>query len=407
MHRLSSTTRAAMRTVTLRCEPTMPSCEQASDRLRSWAVVSDVPHEGAPFVRVEGDEWSAHIVTSSDSPGDPQAGILVSETPAQQLLIVDDVRFDAIHTVLRELEQVVLAGMKYDRQGAPEFHSLDGAFMVGTLALPLTADFDQLPDRLEVADDLDPRLVPVPGDERGTPSLAPMPMPVPVGISAIAISSQFGALGEEVAYRVAAELGWRYCSQQVVQDAANLDPDVEVADVERAIRHRGFFERLLERMAVSGPISPIDGGIMANPALIPTVPFIVPEDDVRDMVDEAMGSLVDEGNVVIAGHGAAAVLADRPGVLRILVEAPVETRVARVANESVPMDEAETRVHDADEERKGYFKDVFGFDWLDATRYDMTVNTGSVTPSVAAASIASVVRSQQHEYDRQAASAAR
>ena len=139
MHRLSSTTRAAMRTVTLRCEPTMPSCEQASDRLRSWAVVSDVPHEGAPFVRVEGDEWSAHIVTSSDSPGDPQAGILVSETPAQQLLIVDDVRFDAIHTVLRELEQVVLAAMKYDRQGAPEFHSLEGAFIVGTLPLPLTA----------------------------------------------------------------------------------------------------------------------------------------------------------------------------------------------------------------------------------------------------------------------------
>lgn len=409
MHRLSSTTRGAMRTVTIRCEPTLPASEQAADRLRSWAVVSDAKHEGSPFVRVEGDEWSAHIVVVEECNGDPEAGILIAETPSQQLLLVDDVSFDSIHAVLRELEETVLAGMHYDRQGAPEFHSHDGAFMVGTLALPLTADLDGLPDALELeAERPESALTPIPvedpGDGREAP---PMPIPVPAPVTAIAISSQLGALGEEVAYRVAADLGWRYCSSQVVKDAAAMDPDVHVEDVERATHHRSLFERILERMAVSGPISPIDGGIMANPDLIPTVPFIVAESEVRSMVEEAMRDLVDAGNVVIVGHGAAVALTDRPGVFRVLVEAPVETRIARVANESVAVDDAESMVRDSDDERRSYFKDVFDVDWLDATRYDLTINTGSMTPQVAAASIASVVRRLDSEHQIDAAGAVR
>lgn len=408
MHRLSSTTRGAMRTVTIRCEPTLPGSEQAADRLRSWAVVSEVKHEGSPFVRVEGDEWSAHIVVVDDCNGDPQAGILIAETPSQQLLLVDDVHFDSIHTVLRELEETVLAGMHYDRQGAPEFHSQDGAFMVGTLALPLAADLDGLPDALELeAERPGSPLTPIPSEPEEGREASPMPFPVPAPVTAIAISSQLGALGEEVAYRVAADLGWRYCSSQVVKDAAAMDPDVHVEDVERATHHRSLFERILERMAVSGPISPIDGGIMANPDLIPTVPFIVAESEVRAMVEEAMGDLVDAGNVVIVGHGAAVALTERPGVLRILVEAPVETRIARVANESVSFSDAESMVRDSDDERRSYFRDVFDVDWLDATRYDLTMNTASMTPQVAAASIASVVRRLDSERQLDAAGAAR
>jgi hypothetical protein len=310
-------------------------------------------------------------------------------------ILVEDVDFYGIDNVLDALDRLMPA-TEIQRDDAPlEFHAHDinGGFAVGTLAVPVREHPVGLPAELEFESAPaigQPEIAPFgPGVRApaGAISLAGNPLPV----RAVAVSSQMGSLGETIAYLAACELGWRYCRDSIVQDAAASDPLVEVEDVERATRHRGILDRVLESLAAS-PVSPMDPTmIMAEPYMLP----LIPDREIREVIDDTMISLADAGEVVIAGHGAAHVLRGRPGTLGVFLWAPLDCRTARVAHESMPAGEAMKFVEDADNERKAYFKDVFETDWLDASAYDLVINTSAMSPHAAASLIVAAVRNCQ------------
>ena len=85
-------------------------------------------------------------------------------------------------------------------------------------------------------------------------------------------------------------------------------------------------------------------------------------------------------NVVIMGRGAYWLLRDIPHALRILIKAPLETRVKRISDrEHVNMETAERLVDFSDHERECYIRTVYKRDWLNPDDYDMVFDTSQLS----------------------------
>jgi cytidylate kinase len=82
-------------------------------------------------------------------------------------------------------------------------------------------------------------------------------------------------------------------------------------------------------------------------------------------------------NVVIVAHGAGQFLGDMRGVVRVFVVAPLEDRLARLADEGVrDAEQARRLIDQQDRESADYLRYLFGIDWLDPHAWDLVINTG-------------------------------
>src|SRR5204863_6154765 len=102
----------------------------------------------------------------------------------------------------------------------------------------------------------------------------------------------------------------------------------------------------------------------------------------------------DQGNVVIVSHAASFALADRADVLRVLVTAPTDVRVARfqVAEGGVDAKKAAKLVADDDAGRARYLKDFYGVSQELPTHYDMVLNSQTMTPDSLAEVVVAAAR---------------
>ena len=192
----------------------------------------------------------------------------------------------------------------------------------------------------------------------------------------ITIARQYSAGGSRVASRVADTLGWRVVDNAFIDgvaERAGLPPE-EVA--RREERTPSFLDRLSRTTA------------LAFPEL-----FATPVVNVEDFEEEKLvkvtrrmcKELATEGRMVLVGRAAAAVLADAPDALHVLVVAPREDRV-RTAMELLKLDQvaAEAALKEKDTNRERYFREYYGRVWLDASNYDLTLNTARLGVDAAA-----------------------
>ena len=96
---------------------------------------------------------------------------------------------------------------------------------------------------------------------------------------------------------------------------------------------------------------------------------------------------------VVMGRNGAVILAGRPASLHVLLDGPVEQRVARAAEETgISRERAARRQKREDEVRAQMSKDLYGWDPRQPHRYDMVLNTGSLTLDECVAIIVDAVR---------------
>ena len=196
-------------------------------------------------------------------------------------------------------------------------------------------------------------------------------------IKVLTVAFTDGAHAEAIGRAAAKRLDFRYVNDEVL-DLAAAAAGVgtrEVASVEQS-------ESLIARIVRSlGNIPSPELGITANAMLSDTAP------EYRAMIQEVVRRLADEGNVVIGAHGAGVSLAGTPGLLRVFITAPMETRIARVASErNVDEKSARHEVEHTDRERKAYFDRFFRVREEPAL-YDLVVNTGVLSEERAVAAI--------------------
>jgi len=173
----------------------------------------------------------------------------------------------------------------------------------------------------------------------------------------VTVSRQLGSGGQELANRIAADLGWQVFDHEIVSAIARRTDTQEV-----------LLSRLDEHAV--GPINDYLARLLDS-RNVGQVPFL------QEMV-RVIWSLAKQGSAVIVGRGANWFLGSRFG-LRVRVVAPLDVRVARTAEvEGLDRQAAERRVREHDEAQEAFIRQVFGQHIGDPEGYDLIVNLGAL-----------------------------
>ncbi len=98
------------------------------------------------------------------------------------------------------------------------------------------------------------------------------------------------------------------------------------------------------------------------------------ERKILNTVAKVIRNMAAEGNAIIVGRGGVAITHDIPKSLHVLLEAPMEWRTVRIAeNYKISQEEARKTAIDVDKKRKE-FREYFQGKDSDYTRFDITLN---------------------------------
>jgi hypothetical protein len=199
----------------------------------------------------------------------------------------------------------------------------------------------------------------------------------------VCFSGPDGTLMRDIAARVSERLGFTLVDEEIITRAAGeagVEPHV-VADVEK---RQTFMARLLDALSSSSDATghAFSGGASVySPADVPMT------EDLRGLIRVAIEETSTRGDVVIVSHAASHALARHPDVLRVLVTASPETRIARIAEAGVSEQDAARTVEEADDARADYLKRFYGIKQELPTQYDIVVNTDRLGTDDAVATI--------------------
>jgi cytidylate kinase len=210
-----------------------------------------------------------------------------------------------------------------------------------------------------------------------------------MGANVVSLSVQTGSGGFAIARRVAESLHFRYYDWEITSEAA-ARAGVTPNEVLAAEHIPGFVERMMRRLGAASAVSVESGPAMneISPAAWTAALQSLTADDYRQFVERIVTEIADQGAAVIVGHAAQHTLRGRPGTIRVLIHGSAEKRVERLAKEqTMPREEAQQRIKDSDKERGDLLKRVYHFDWLDASMYDLAVNTDQLSDEFVADTI--------------------
>lgn len=87
-----------------------------------------------------------------------------------------------------------------------------------------------------------------------------------------------------------------------------------------------------------------------------------------------------QGNVIVLGRGGHLLLKGLPNCLRVRLVAPLEYRLRNVQEEyGYDQETANRLIHKCDADRAGFLHFHFNEEWADASLYDLTINTSTLS----------------------------
>ncbi len=219
----------------------------------------------------------------------------------------------------------------------------------------------------------------------------------------ITLSRQMGSLGDDIAARVAAELGLALADRELIREAA-LAAGVSADLLQRLMYEepRSLAAEVIEGLGSVSTRFPSGGISASNPlgAIFapPLQPVSVGLEEGARAVGQVIRNVADRGNVLILGQGGQIFLRGRPATLHVQLVAPLEQRVARVAKRDAISDvAARHRVRASDSGRADYLARYHGANWLDPVLYHVVINTGMVSVEDAVSTIACLARLVERE----------
>jgi cytidylate kinase len=211
----------------------------------------------------------------------------------------------------------------------------------------------------------------------------------------VCISHTTAAGGETIGQAVAVQLAFRYVDEEIISMAARLaqvDPKLVAATEQK----QPLMQRLLDKLGAAqqaiGAVALASGGLhVQSPQRQGATQ--APSDDLRVMIRAAIAAVGKAGNAVIVAHAASMALTGTPGVLRVLVTAPEETRRDRLARDgTMTAAEATAIISKSDQGRGNYFRTFYHLKQELPTHYDLVLNTEVLTPEQVTALIVFAAR---------------
>jgi cytidylate kinase len=177
-----------------------------------------------------------------------------------------------------------------------------------------------------------------------------------------------GSGGSYIGRLLAERLGLKYIDREIFALAAQhygldkLDMDARVEKLS------SFWEKNFSGLAF-GPI---------ETKYVPPPPTVVSDKQLFDTQVEILKAMVQDCDCIIAGYAAAFVLPYHSGVFNVFCHAPLDLRIKRVMTIYDVKDEREARskIEKADDMRGRYVAAMAGRDWMAATNYHLSIDTG-------------------------------
>jgi cytidylate kinase len=199
-------------------------------------------------------------------------------------------------------------------------------------------------------------------------------------MSLVTLRGQLGSGAPEVGREVANRLHADYVDREIIAEVAARLHRREQDVMEKEMPPGSFLGRIAEALGRNYAFGDAFAG-----AYLPT--WEIPLGDTRYL--EALKSVVTElarsQSLVIRGRGSQFILRDYPGVLHVLLVAPLEVRMKRVI-QSLKLDqEAATReIERFDNSRREFIRRYFHAELEDPVYYDLVINTEHFSFQVAA-----------------------
>lgn len=180
----------------------------------------------------------------------------------------------------------------------------------------------------------------------------------------ITISRQVAALGDETASILAKKLGYKFVSKK---------------ELETKIVDLGFSEEKLKKYDERKP------GFFAS--------LVKDRDEYLDYLQTAVLDLASQGDCILIGRGAFAILDNLPNLLSFRLVADQKIRLQRLQKEfDWSEKQAQQRIDESDTNRKGFHKSFFNIEIDDPSNYMLVLNTGLLSDESTATIMEAIVK---------------
>ena len=212
-----------------------------------------------------------------------------------------------------------------------------------------------------------------------------------LGWNVVTIAREYGSGGCEIGRLLAEMLGWELVDRQLLERVAALgriDPESAEAGDEQPC---AWWERVLRGFRCGGP-EHYTGGLNAG----------VDRDELQRVTARVIREAGKRGGCVIVGRCAQCVLRDQPGVLHVLVWAPLQERLERLKREHPEERDIPGLLRRMDAEHARYAHDYYGCDLCDRKLFQLCLNS-TIGLESCARLIACAVGVQQPAFNEQPA----
>lgn len=210
----------------------------------------------------------------------------------------------------------------------------------------------------------------------------------------ITISGQVGSGAQDIGRALADILSADYVDRELLAEAARRTgttaetlEERETASPSLTQRVTGILQRALDNWALGYAAAPGDeppfnlaSMLTGNNERLSQISATQAEQINDERLGEAISSVIKDlaamPNVIIMGRGGQYVLKDNPHVLRVLVLAPLERRIAHYQEQrAVSADDAEREVNSQERFRQAFLHKYFHVAPLEPLDYDIVVNS--------------------------------
>jgi cytidylate kinase len=190
-------------------------------------------------------------------------------------------------------------------------------------------------------------------------------------MTVVAISAAYGTRSGQIGPALAERLGVPFVDRAIAHRiASELDVSVDEAVRNWEPAQRSFVERMVSAFLGADTVAPVG-----------PPPDIVTAEDFHRATEAAVLEQARTGEGVILGRGAAAVLRDRPDVLRVRLSGPRDRRLAQAIERSgLAEREARQTMEHLDRYHAEYLKQFYGVNIDDPALYHVMVDATTLHP---------------------------
>jgi len=214
-------------------------------------------------------------------------------------------------------------------------------------------------------------------------------------MSVVTIRGNMGSGAPEVGKLIAGKLYFDYVDREIIDKVADLLQG-EKHDIEMKEMPPGSLSRRIGEALRRAYPTPRKVGLLPRweyeDVSLPTWEKHLDDAHYLAGLESVIRDLAKSSSIVIRGRGSQFILKDYPGILRILIVAPLALRVRRIS-ESSKSDErtAKKEIENYDSSRREFIKRYFHENLENPLDFDMVINTEFFTYEDAAALITSAL----------------